>query len=307
MTGTTLVDVTLRDGLQLVGRVLPLDEKLSLWRAATAALGPHDRIEVTSFVSAKWMPQFADATELVLAIARESSPDLLARTMAFVPNDKGVERFLQTPFHWAAGFLSVSETFHGKNVNTTRAETLARLPSWVKQCHGAGRRFRLYLSTAFGCPYEGKVSEDEVRRLVQLALAAGADEVAVSDTIGVALPDAVERLVTQLAAVAPVRQIALHLHNTYGFAAAGALAGHRAGVRVFDGALAGLGGCPYAQGASGNVGLEDLVYALVRLGARPVPDWGPYERAVALVAQGGNPVRSRLGELWGRGGTPRVL
>lgn len=307
MRNLHLVDVTLRDGLQLSPRLLPLSEKIALWDAALAAAAPDDRIEVTSFVSPKWMPQFADAEELSRHVAQHHGPAVHARVMAFVPNERGLDRFLATPFGWAAGFLAVTETFHGKNVNTTRAATLQALPAWVKRCHEAGRKFRLYLSTAFGCPYEGKVSEDEVRRFVTQAFAAGADEVAVSDTIGVALPEAVRSLVGKLAADAPVEKVALHLHNTYGFAAAGALEGAALGVRAFDGALAGLGGCPYAKGATGNVALEDLAYAFARAGVRPVADWEPCRRAVQWLEAQGHPVRSRLGELWARGGTPRFL
>lgn len=307
MKNVTLVDVTLRDGLQLAGRVLSLPEKIALWEAVRAASGPEDRLEVTSFVSPKWMPQFADAVELAAHVAKTSPPDVLRRSMAFVPNDRGLDRFLATPFGWAAGFLSVTETFHEKNVNTTRDATLQALPGWTKRCHDAGRKFRLYLSTAFGCPYEGKVSEDEVRRLVARGFAAGADEVAVSDTIGVALPEAVTSLVAKLAQDGPVERLALHLHNTYGFAAAAALAGASLGVSAFDGALAGLGGCPYAKGATGNVALEDLAYAFARAGRRPVADWTPYQSAVSLLEKQGHPVRSRLGELWARGGTPRMI
>jgi hydroxymethylglutaryl-CoA lyase len=307
MKSVRLVDVTLRDGLQLAGRILSLEEKVALWRSAIAVLLPTERVEVTSFVSPKWVPQFADAGALVDAVVAESSPDVLARCMAFVPNDRGLDRFLATPFGWAAGFLSVTETFHEKNVNTSRADTLAHLPTWVKRCHDAGRKFRLYLSTAFGCPYEGAVAEADVVRSVAQAVQAGVDEVAVSDTLGVALPESVERTIQAIAGVAPLTKVALHLHNTYGFAAAAALAGAKAGVGVFDGALGGLGGCPFAKGATGNVALEDLAYAFARTGARPVADWTPFEAAVSTLAAQGHPVRSRLGELWSRGGTPRML
>ena len=305
MKKVQLVDVTLRDGLQLVSRVLSLEEKVALWHAVRGVGA--ERIEVTSFVSPKWMPQFADAAELSQRIAAESPPELLARCMAFVPNDRGLDRFLTTPFGWAAGFLSVSETFHEKNVNATRAATLAALPEWVKRCHGAGRKFRLYLSTAFGCPFEGAVADSEVVRLTVAGIRAGADEVAVSDTLGVALPDAVSSLTRKLIAEIPVERLAFHLHNTYGFAAASALAAANLGVTQFDGALSGLGGCPYAKGATGNVALEDLAYAFARSGARTVVDWTTYEKGVATLAKQGHPVRSRLGELWSRGGTVRML
>ncbi len=243
-----------RDGLQNEPDTIPTPAKLELiTRLGVAGLR---RIEVTSFVSPKWIPQLADADDLAAIL-----PDIPGAVFsALVPNLKGYERFAAaSAIPVAATFISASETHNQKNVNCSIAEQLERSRPVVERAKADGFRVRSYVSTVCGCPYEGAVALGAVIGLTRQLFELGTDEVSLGDTIGVGHPAQVRALVAALADAVPLERTALHLHDTYGRALANVQAGFEAGVRTFDTSLGGLGGCPYAPGASGNVATEDVV------------------------------------------------
>jgi hydroxymethylglutaryl-CoA lyase len=257
----TIVEVGPRDGLQNEAAGIPTAAKIAFVdRLSTAGLPV---IEVTAFVSPRWVPQMADAAEVMRGITRQPG----TRYAALVPNRTGLERALEAGVDDVAVFAAASETFSRRNINTSIAESIGIYADVAEGALAAGRRVRAYLSTAFGCPFEGAVPVARVVDLTLRLLDLGAFEVAVSDTIGVAHPGQVRAVVAALTAEIPVERLALHFHDTRGMAAANVLAAFDLGVRTFDGSSGGLGGCPYAPGASGNVATEDLVYLLHGLGA----------------------------------------
>jgi len=249
-----IYEVGPRDGLQNEPETVPTDAKLELVRRLAAA--GLRRIEVTSFVSPKWIPQLADGEALAAAL-----PELPGvRYSALVPNEQGYARFRSAGgIDMAAVFISASETHNRKNVNCSIAEQLDRFRPVADRARADGVALRAYVSTVCGCPYEGAVAVSAVTALVEQLRALGVEELSLGDTIGVGVPSGVRELVAAVADVAPLESIALHLHDTYGRALANVAAGYEAGIRTFDSSLGGLGGCPYAPGASGNVATEDVV------------------------------------------------
>ena len=242
-----------RDGLQNEPDHVPTASKREL--VTRLALAGLRRIEVTSFVSPKWIPQLADADELAATLP--VFPGVVYS--ALVPNERGYERFRASGgVQVAATFLSASETHNRKNLNRGIDEQLAHTRRVVERASADGVPVRAYLSTVCGCPYEGEVAVAAVAKLVRQLFELGAAEISLGDTIGVGHPRQVRELVAAVAGEGPLAKIALHLHDTYGRALANVEAGYAAGVRTFDAALAGLGGCPYAPGASGNVATEDV-------------------------------------------------
>jgi hydroxymethylglutaryl-CoA lyase len=259
--GVCIYEVGPRDGLQNEPETVPTDAKLELVRRLAAA--GLRRIEVTSFVSPKWIPQLADGEALAAAL-----PELPGvRYSALVPNEQGYARMRGAGgVHMAAVFISASETHNRKNVNCSIAEQLERFRPVADRARADGVALRAYVSTVCGCPYEGAVAASAVTALVEQLRALGVEELSLGDTIGVAVPNGVRELVAAVADVAPLESIALHLHDTYGRALANVAAGYQAGIRTFDSSLGGLGGCPYAPGASGNVATEDVVDLFERSG-----------------------------------------
>ena len=256
-----------RDGLQSIAPLMPLAAKKA-WIAAEAAAGVRE-IEVGSFVPAKLLPQLADTAEVV-AFAR-TIPGLTVAVL--VPNLKGAEAAVQAGAHKITIPLSVSETHSLKNVRRTHAQMLDEVRAIVALLRSlpAGQRpkFEGGLSTAFGCTLEGRVPADRVVRLAEALMEAGCDEVGLSDTTGYANPAQVKELVTRVrAAVGSHALCGLHLHNTRGLGLANVMAGLEAGITTFDSSLGGLGGCPFAPGASGNIVTEDLVFMLEAMGLR---------------------------------------
>ncbi|TVQ34311.1 MAG: hydroxymethylglutaryl-CoA lyase [Geminicoccaceae bacterium] len=257
----TVVEVGPRDGLQNEAKAVPLAAKRALIEALDQAGCP--RIEVGSFVSPRWVPQMADTGALA-----QSLPLLRATTSVLVPNAKGLEAALATDVPEIAVFAAASETFSQKNTRCSRDEAAARLVPVIRQAKAEGRFVRVYVSCVVACPYEGPVAPAAVARLAEKLMAAGGDEVSLGDTIGRATPRDTQAVIDAVALAVPLSQIAWHGHDTYGQALANVLAALDRGVTVIDAAVAGLGGCPFAPGAAGNLATEDLVYMLDGLGVR---------------------------------------
>ena len=285
-----------RDGLQNEPEAVPTDAKAELVRRLAAA--GLRRIEITSFVSPRWIPQLADADDLVRRVPRARD----AVYSALVPNEAGYERFRAAGLPVAAFFVSASETHNQKNVNRGVAAHLEGFRPVAVRARADGVRLRAYVSTVCGCPYEGEVPLRAVVDLVRRLSALGADEISLGDTIGVGHPRQVRELVRAVAGEIELARVALHLHDTYGRALANVQAGYEAGVRCFDAALGGLGGCPYAPGASGNVATEDVVDLFERAGVATGVDLDALvdttawmERDVLKRALPGRVFRARLG------------
>lgn len=248
----TLVEVGPRDGLQNEATPVPTEVKIAYVNALSAA-GLRE-IEVSSFVSPKWVPQLADAAEVFAGITRRAG----TRYTALVPNAQGLDRALAARVDGVAVFTAASETFTQRNINATIAESLERFRPVLA---ASPVPVRGYLSTAFHCPFEGPVAPEAVRRVTLDLLALDVSQVSVSDTIGRATPEEVRRVLTLLLREIPVERLALHLHDTFGQARANALAGAALGVTVFDGSTGGIGGCPFAPGAAGNIDTTVLAEA----------------------------------------------
>ena len=249
-----------RDGLQSIERVMPLAAKKS-WIAAEAAAGVRE-IEVGSFVPSGLLPQMADTAELA-AFAR-TIPGL--NVVALVPNAKGAAHAVEAGVHGMSIPFSMSETHSLRNVRKDHPAMLAEIAEVARIAASAGVHFAVGLSTAFGCTIEGAVSEEQVVRLAAAAAEAGAQEFSLSDTTGYADPAQVKRLIGKVRGAVGNKLTTLHLHNTRGLGLANALAGLGEGITTLDASLGGLGGCPYAPGASGNLVTEDLVLMLNSMG-----------------------------------------
>jgi hydroxymethylglutaryl-CoA lyase len=256
----TVVEVGPRDGLQNERALVATADKIAFVDKLTAARLPV--IEVAAFVSPKWVPQMADAAEVFAGITRQAG----ARYTALVPNLAGLDRAMAAGVAEIAVFAASSETFSRKNINSSIDESLASYKQVCDRALAAGLRVRGYLSTAFGCPFEGDVPPDRVADVAARLADLGVFEVAVSDTIGIAHPGQVPQVLDAMLARVPVERIALHFHDTRGTALANVLASLPFGITTFDASAGGLGGCPYAPGAAGNLATEDLIYMLDGLG-----------------------------------------
>ncbi len=256
----SIYEVSPRDGLQNEKPPIPLEGKLELLRALVRS--GLRRIELTSFVSPRWVPQLADADELVRAA---SIPEGVT-VSALVPNAKGFERALAAGLREIAVFMSASETHNRKNTNKSIEQSLDTFEEVVLPAREAGLAVRAYVSTVWGCPYEGDVPLERSLTIARRLLALGCYQVSLGDTIGVGTPLQTRDIVKAFLAELPASQLALHLHDTRGTALANALVGLELGIRDFDASVAGIGGCPYAPGAAGNLATEDLVYMLHGLG-----------------------------------------
>lgn len=287
-----IVEVGPRDGLQNEPIVLPTAAKLELIQRLTAAGLPE--VEVTSFVSPRWVPALADAEDVVAALPAGDS-----RYSVLVPNMRGYERAREAGVRAVNVFISASDTHSRKNVNRTVAEHLPELLDVIAQAGRDRMRVRAYVSMVFGCPYEGDVPVARVEELTGRLLEAGCDEISLGDTVGLAHPEQVRSVVAALTQSWPADKLALHFHDTRGLAIANAYAGWLAGIATFDGAVGGLGGCPYAAGASGNVATEELVYMFQSLGVETGIDLGRLcEAALYAGQQLGRPLPSRYVQAW---------
>jgi isopropylmalate/homocitrate/citramalate synthase len=254
------VEVGPRDGLQNEREPVATADKIHFIDLLSAAGLPV--VEATSFVRPGAIPQLSDAGEVMAGIERRPS----TRYAALVPNRQGMERALAAHVAEVAVFTGASETFVQHNINTTIAGSIERFRPVVELAAASGIRVRGYLSTAFGCPYEGAVAETAVLATARDLIALGVDEISIGDTIGVATPNQVTRLISLLRGEIATARIAMHFHDTHGTALANVLASLEAGISTFDSSAGGLGGCPYAPGASGNLATEDLLYLLHGMG-----------------------------------------
>jgi hydroxymethylglutaryl-CoA lyase len=250
----TVVEVGPRDGLQNEDAILPADAKVAFVDALSAA--GFAVIEATAFVSPKAIPQLADGEDVFRRIAKRPG----VRYPVLVPNEKGLDRALAAGVREIAVFTAASETFNRRNINASIDESFARFAPVIARAEAEGMRVRGYVSCAFGCPYEGSIAPDAVARVAARLVEAGCAEVSVGDTIGIGVPAQVPEVVGRtVEAGVPIERLALHFHDTRGTALANVAEGLRAGVRIFDSSAGGLGGCPYAPGAAGNVATEDLL------------------------------------------------
>jgi len=257
-----VVEVGPRDGLQNEKTLVPAATKIALIDRLSVC--GFQVVEATSFVSPKWVPQLADAEEVLAGIQQCDG----VVYPVLVPNAKGLERALAAGVRHIAVFTAASDAFNLKNTNIDVDGSLERLKPVVEQAREAGVSVRGYVSTVLGCPYQGHVPLGDVVRVTDALHAMGCDEISLGDTIGVGTPAKAREMLLACAQTVPMAQLAVHFHDTYGQALANVLACLEAGVRVVDSAVGGLGGCPYAKGASGNLATEDLLYMLDGLGLR---------------------------------------
>jgi hydroxymethylglutaryl-CoA lyase len=258
----SIYEVSLRDGLQNEATPIPLSGKVELAKALLAS--GLTRLELTSFVSQRWIPQLADAEELIGAMP----PPPGVSFSALVPNATGLERALKAGIGEIAVFLSASETHNKKNTNKSIAVSLETFREVVPPAREAGLRVRAYVSTVWGCPYEGEVPVAKSIEIARTLLELDCYQVSLGDTIGVGTPRQTKDIVSAFLAELPAEKLALHLHDTRGTALANCLVGLELGIRDFDASVGGIGGCPYAPGAAGNLATEDLVYMLEGMGIR---------------------------------------
>ena len=294
-THVTLVEVGPRDGLQNEAQPVAAADKIELVQRLQAA-GCRE-IEATSFVSPKWVPQMADNAAVMAGIRRAPG----VRISVLVPNMKGLEAALAAPrAEWpdeVVVFGAASEAFSQKNINCSIEESVERFRPVAAAAHEAGLKVRGAISCALGCPYQGEVSLEEVERVVRLMRGIGVDHVGVADTIGVGTPRRVQAALDRALRHYPVAEVSGHFHDTYGQALANIHASLALGVHVFDTSIAGLGGCPYAKGATGNVATEDVVFMLQGMGIDTGHDIDALVDAGAFISRVlGRPPASRAGK-----------
>ena len=251
-----MVEVGPRDGLQNEPGIVPTEVKVGLIdRLTDAGL---QAIEATSFVSPKWVPQMGDAAQVMAAIRRRPG----VRYPVLTPNMQGFEAALAAACDEVAVFVAASETFSHRNINCSIAESLERVRPVIDAAKTHGVRVRGYISCVLGCPYEGDIAPERVRDVAAELRAMGCYEISLGDTIGTGTPGKTRKLIATVSEAVPIAEQAGHFHDTYGQALANAYAALEMGVATFDSSVAGLGGCPYAKGATGNVASEDVLYLL---------------------------------------------
>jgi hydroxymethylglutaryl-CoA lyase len=256
----TVVEVGPRDGLQNEATPLRVEDRLAFCAALIAAGLPV--VEVGAFVSPKWVPQMAGSGELLARVSQRPG----VRLPVLVPNRRGYEEARAAGAREIAVFTAASESFNRKNINASIDESFARFAEFVPEARREGLRVRGYISTCLGCPYEGAVAPGKVVEVAVRLREAGCDEISIGDTIGIGVPSQVSELLGLLKQALPVEALAVHFHDTRGTALANVLASLQEGVAIVDSSAGGLGGCPYAPGASGNLATEDLLYMLHGMG-----------------------------------------
>jgi hydroxymethylglutaryl-CoA lyase len=269
----TIVEMALRDGLQNEKVILSTETRLEILKRLLD-IGAR-RIEVGAFVSPQWVPQMAGSADVTAAamqmqmqMQKEKKIPKGTEFSVLVPNEKGMLMAIESGIKEVAIFAAASESFSKKNINCTIEESFGRFKPVMALAKKHKIKVRGYLSTCFGCPFEGKVSEAKVVQLAKRLHQIGCYEISIGDTIGVADPGQVERVFKKIKKVVPVKKLAAHFHDTRGQALANILEAYNLGVRVFDSSLGGLGGCPYAPGAAGNVSTEDVAYMFQGMGIK---------------------------------------
>lgn len=285
-----LVEVGPRDGLQNEAKPVPTEVKIELINRLSATGLPV--IEATSFVSPKWVPQMADNTAVLTGIQRRPG----TRYPVLTPNLQGFESALAAGAEEVAVFAAASESFSQRNINCSIADSLARFALILEMAARRGVAVRGYVSCVLGCPYEGEIAPEAVARVARELYALGCYEISLGDTIGVGTPAKAQAMIEAVAAHVPVERLAAHFHDTYGQALANLYAVLPLGVAVIDSSVAGLGGCPYARGASGNVASEDVLYLLNGLGIETGVDLNSLVAAGQYIADAlGRPSGSKVG------------
>lgn len=271
-----IIEVGPRDGLQNEQNFVDTEvKKLFIQKLAAAGI---QEMEITSFVSPKWVPQMRDAEEVALAV-----PEGI-RSYVLAPNRRGIDRALETPSKAIAVFVGVTNTFNEKNINKTTEEGMNELRPLLSDLKEKNYFIRACISTAFYCPYEGKVAETDTLSLCHEFAKAGVDELSVADTIGMAVPTEAFSLFSKIKNELPDLLITAHFHDTRKTALANIVAAMQAGVDRFDASAGGLGGCPFAPGATGNVATEDVVYLLERMGVKTGIHLDRLTRAIDVIA-----------------------
>ena len=301
----TIVEMGLRDGLQNEKVILSTSDRLLILRNLIDAGAK--RIELGAFVSPKWVPQMAGSDEIVEAALDMRKAKLIPRRVEFsvlVPNEKGMLAAIGTGIEEVAIFAACSESFSKKNINCSIEESFRRFEPVMNLAKKNKLKVRGYLSTCFGCPFEGPVPEARVLKLAERLHKMGCYEISIGDTIGVANPAQVQSLFKKLKKLIPVIKLAAHFHDTRGQAIANVLMAYQQGIRVFDASVGGMGGCPYAPGAAGNVSTEDVVYMFRGMGIKTGFD---LDKLVAMNPALANKVQHSLSTKVGKVGVLRPL
>jgi hydroxymethylglutaryl-CoA lyase len=297
----TIKEVGPRDGLQNEKQLVLSEDKIA-WINSLSETGL-SYVEVSSFVNPKWIPQLADASEVLRGIKRNKG----VTYAALVPNIKGLDRALEADVDEVSVFMSASEGHNRSNINKSIAETYPVLEEVVKEAKMAGKTVRGYVSTVIACPYDGFVKPTQVREVADRLFSMGIDELSLGETIGVGVPNQVERLLDELLPHFNVSQLAMHFHDTRGTALANIVKSLEMGITTFDSALGGLGGCPYAKGASGNVATEDLLYLLHEMGIETGIDLNLALKSAQLIERTlGKSLKSRQMEILRAEGKERI-
>lgn len=287
-----LKEVGPRDGLQNEAATILTADKVELINLLSVSGLSY--IEVSSFVHPKWIPQLADAAEVLAQIKRQQE----VTYAALIPNERGLERALTVGIDEASVFMSASESHNKNNINKTIDETFPVLHDVVTQAKREKLSVRGYISTVIGCPYEGAIAPEKVRYVADKLFEMGVDEISLGDTIGVGVPTQVEKLLEYLLAYYPAEKFAMHFHDTRGTAMANVVKSLEMGITKFDSALGGLGGCPYAKGASGNVATEDLLYLFDEMNIQTGVQMEQVLKAASFIEQKlGKPMISKQMEI----------
>lgn len=285
-----IVEVGPRDGLQDESRYVPVETKLKLIHRLAECGIPV--VEATSFVHPRWVPQLADAEDLMAGLKRRTGTSY----PVLVPNEKGYDRARRAGATEVAVFSAASEAFNRRNINCSIDESFDRFRPVLERARADGVRVRGYISCVLGCPYQGEVATADVVRVAEALLEAGCAEISLGDTIGVGTAAKARTMLGAVLGSVPADRLAVHYHDTYGQAIANILVSLELGIRVVDSSVAGLGGCPYARGATGNVATEDVVYLLDGLGLQTGVD-------IKALARVGNWIAGKLGRPGSRAGT----
>jgi len=255
-----VVEVSPRDGLQNEANIIPTATKIKFINALSET--GLSVIEATSFVSPKWIPQLADGSEVFQGITKKSG----VQYPVLIPNLKGLEAALKVGVTDIAVFTTPSETFSQKNTHCSVAESLSRIREVLDVAKRNHLRIRAYLSCVLGCPYEGEIPVEKVAELARVLIEMGCEEISLGDTIGKGTPFKTKHLLATVTEFVPIKQLAVHFHDTYGQALTNIYVALESGISIIDSSVAGIGGCPYAKGATGNVATEDVVYLLHGMG-----------------------------------------